>query len=256
MGRAGAAGVVDNAGLAARVRGRLLPGVRQPVSVARADRGVGAAERDARHLDAVWLRPAAAERRHHRRRVRAAAVGLRAPPAAAEPAHTFAGGDEQVEHLGREHASLALRRRLVHGRWRFQFLHAGSDNRSHEGTSTADEAGAHRDPARAAKQHLLLGPARCQIRRTSALAPCPLPSHRPTHRKPHAPCLATAPRAASSTAALRAAGRTAVSRTRSGRAGSTASSAPPGGPPPPHPLWMPAPAPSVASGRSAWWQAG
>ena len=79
VGRAGATGVVDNAGLAARVRGRLLPGVRQPVSVARADRGVGAAERDARHLDAVKLRPAAAERRHHRRRVRAAAVGLRAP---------------------------------------------------------------------------------------------------------------------------------------------------------------------------------
>jgi len=35
-----------------------------------------------------------------------------------------------------------------------QFLHAGSGNRSHEGTSAADEAGDHRDPARAAKQHL------------------------------------------------------------------------------------------------------
>ena len=121
-----------------------------------------------------------------------------------------------------------------------QFLRAGSGNRSHEGTSAADEAGAHRDPAHAAKQHLL--------RRTNALAPCPLPGHRPTRCKPHAPYLATDPCAASSTAALRAAGRTAVSRPRSGRAGSTASSAPPGGPPPPHPLWMPAPAPSVASG--------
>jgi len=55
VGRAGAAGVVDNAGLAARVRGRLLPGVRQPVGVAGADRGVGAAERDARRLERLHV---------------------------------------------------------------------------------------------------------------------------------------------------------------------------------------------------------